>query len=82
MRLVDDPARSAPASRMLSDGRMSAPRVGAAMVAVRVPSGGLDRPAWTLASLVRSWPGWSGMGILLPLASRLMLPPVPSGATG
>ena len=29
----------------------------------------------------RSWPGWSGMGFLLPLASRLMLPGVPSGAT-
>ena len=65
-------------SRMDRDGRINAPRIGAAMEAISVPVAG--GPACSDRT-VGPWPGWSGMGIPLPLASHLMRHRVPSAAT-
>src|SRR6185369_4194131 len=66
-------------SRMFRDGRISAPRVGAGLVAISVPSGRASG-RWPFGG-GRSCGRWSGMGFLLPLVSRLMHPVVPSGGT-
>src|SRR4051794_35895695 len=70
-------------SSMWSDGRIRFPRVVtvAVLLAVAISVPALMGRRREVRMGGAAWPRWSGMGFLLPVASRLMRPVVPSGAT-